>query len=143
MLVAFENLLVAFDLLKKGQTKTAAPYEVPRDHRIGVGFWGAGRGWLTHHLEMDKGALTNYQVVTPSTFNASPRDPFGQGGPYEQAVMSTPILEEYSKPEEFTGIDIFRAIRSFDPCMPCTTHLHADDRVVTREVNTCMCGAAH
>jgi hydrogenase large subunit len=140
MLVAYENLLICFEQIKKGETKTATPYEVPKDHRIGVGFWGAGRGWLTHHLEMDKGALINYQIITPSTINASPRDPFGQGGAYEEAVMNTPILEEYDRPEDYTGIDIFRAIRSFDPCMPCTTHIHHDDRVVTREVNTCGCG---
>jgi hydrogenase large subunit len=140
MLVAYENLLIAFELLKRGETRTASPYSVPRDERIGVGFWGAGRGWLTHHLVMDKGALVNYQIITPSTFNASPRDPFGQAGAYEEAVTNTPILEEYDRPEDFTGIDIFRAIRSFDPCMPCTTHIHTDDVVLTREVNTCACG---
>lgn len=140
MLVAYENLLIAFDLMKKGDTKTATPYEVPKDHRIGVGFWGAGRGWLSHHLEMDQGALINYQILTPSTWNASPRDPFGQTGPYEEAVVSTPILEEFDKPEEFTGIDIFRAVRSFDPCMPCTTHVYTDEQVISTEVNTCGCG---
>jgi hydrogenase large subunit len=140
MLVAYENLLLAFDLLGKGESRAASPYVVPQDERIGVGFWGAGRGWLTHHLVMDKGTLVNYQVVTPSTINASPRDPFGNGGAYEEAVMNTPILEEYDRPEDFTGIDIFRAIRSFDPCMPCTTHVHTEKTVVSREVNTCACG---
>jgi hydrogenase large subunit len=140
MLVAYENLLIAFELVKKGQTRTATPYKVPNDERIGVGFWGAGRGWLTHHLLMDKGKLINYQIITPSTINASPRDPFGQIGAYEEAVLRTPILEEFDRPEDFTGIDIFRAIRSFDPCMPCTTHIHTDDAVITREVNTCACG---
>lgn len=140
MLVAYENLLIAFDLIKQGETRVATPYVVPQDHRIGVGFWGAGRGWLTHHLEMDKGALLNYQIITPSTINASPRDPFGNGGAYEEAITNTPILEEYDRPEDFTGIDIFRALRSFDPCMPCTTHIYSDGGVVTREVNTCGCG---
>ncbi|MBW3623659.1 MAG: nickel-dependent hydrogenase large subunit [Armatimonadetes bacterium] len=139
-LVALDNLYIAFELMKQGKTKTATPYEVPQDERIGVGFWGAGRGWLTHHLVMDKGALVDYQIITPSTINASPKDPWGHGGAYEEAVVNTPILEEYDKPEEFTGIDIFRAIRSFDPCMPCTTHIHSDTHVVTREVNTCACG---
>ncbi|MBI3966218.1 MAG: nickel-dependent hydrogenase large subunit [Chloroflexi bacterium] len=140
MLVGYENLLICLDLIKRGETKTATPFEVPKSNRVGVGFWGAGRGWLTHHLEMDKGALVNYQIVTPSTFNASPKDPFGQAGPYEEAILNTPILEEFDRPEDFTGIDIFRALRSFDPCMPCTTHIHSDDRVITREVNTCGCG---
>src|ERR687887_570785 len=101
MLVAYENLLIAFDLMKQGHTRTATPYQIPRDQRIGVGFWGAGRGWLTHHLVMDKGALVNYQIVTPSTWNASPKDPWGNGGAYEEAVTNTPILEEYDKPEQF------------------------------------------
>jgi hydrogenase large subunit len=139
MLVAYENLLIAYDLMKRGDTRTSTPYTVPHDERIGVGFWGAGRGWLTHHLVMDKGALVNYQIITPSTINASPKDPMGQPGAYEEAVLNTPILEEYDRPEDFTGIDIFRTLRSFDPCMPCTTQVHTDDRIVTQEVNTCAC----
>jgi hydrogenase large subunit len=139
MLVGYENLLIAYDLMKSGETRTSTPYTVPHDERIGVGFWGAGRGWLTHHLVMDKGALVNYQIITPSTINASPKDPMGQPGAYEEAVLNTPILEEYDRPEDFTGIDIFRTLRSFDPCMPCTTQVHIDDRIVTQEVNTCAC----
>ncbi len=61
---------------------------------------------------------------------------------YEEAVLNTPILEDAGS-EVFNGIDIQRAIRSFDPCMPCTTHIHSDEGVVTREVNTCACGAEH
>jgi hydrogenase large subunit len=141
MLVAYENLLIAFDLIKKGETRTSTPYTVPYNERIGVGFWGAGRGWLTHHLVMDKGALVNYQIVTPSTINASPTDPFGHPGAYEEAVLNTPIIEEFDRPEQFTGIDIFRALRSFDPCMPCTTQVHSDQHVITREINTCACSA--
>ena len=56
--------------------------------------------------------------------------------------MNTPVLEEFSSPDTYKGIDILRTIRSFDPCMPCTTHIHVDgtDQVITREVNTCACG---
>ncbi|GAC1431665.1 MAG: nickel-dependent hydrogenase large subunit [Thermoanaerobaculia bacterium] len=138
--VAYDNWLVGMDLLKKGMTKTSTPFEVPKNNRMGVGFWGAGRGWLTHHIEIDKGAIVNYQIITPSTLMASPRDPWGNPGPYEEAVLQTPILEEFDKPENFKGIDILRTIRSFDPCMPCTTHMYAGDHVVTQDVNTCACG---
>ncbi len=128
------------DLLKAGQTATSTKFEIPkRGERRGVGFWGAGRGFLIHHVVLDDGAVTNYQIITPSTFNASPRDPWGQPGMYEEAVLNTPILET-SVGEGFQGIDIQRAIRSFDPCMPCTTHIHTDRDVITREVNTCACG---
>ncbi|HXG90472.1 MAG TPA: nickel-dependent hydrogenase large subunit [Vicinamibacterales bacterium] len=140
-MVAMNNWLAAMDRLKNGDTKTSSPFEIPKTgERRGVGFWGAGRGYLTHHLVLDRGAVSNYQIVTPSTWNASPTDRWGQPGPYEEAVMNTPLLEETMDPEEFRGIDVLRAIRSFDPCMPCTTHIHSDAGVITREVNTCACG---
>jgi hydrogenase large subunit len=143
MAVAYDNWLIGLDLLRHGKDKVHTPFDLPRKGtQIGVGFWGAGRGYLTHHAVIDEGALSNYQIVTPSTFNASPKDPWGVPGPYEEAVLNTPSLEETDDPEKFKAIDILRAIRSFDPCMPCTTHIHVDgsDHVVTREVNTCGCG---
>jgi hydrogenase large subunit len=140
-LVALNNWLAAMDRLKQGDTKTSTPFEIPkRGEQRGVGFWGAGRGYLTHHLTLDRGAVANYQILTPSTWNASPSDRWRQPGPYEEAVLNTPLLEETDDPAKFKGIDILRAIRSFDPCMPCTTHIHSDAGVITREVNTCACG---
>jgi hydrogenase large subunit len=145
-LVGLESLFEAYKLFQQGERQVAAmtPAElekaIPQDERRSVGIWGAGRGWLTHHMVMDKGKITNYQIVTPSTINASPRDPWGQPGPYEEAVMNTPIIEDLSDPATFTSIDMLRAIRSFDPCMPCTTHAHTGAGEVTREVNTCSCG---
>ena len=136
--VGMANLLQAFDYWRRGETKAHTPFKVPKDERVAVGFWEAGRGYLTHHLHMDKGKLLNYQINTPSTFNASPRDPFGGLGPYEEAIIGTPILE--SVPEEDTkGIDVLRTIRSFDPCMPCTTHIDTGRGVITRELNSCSC----
>ncbi|MDQ3620262.1 MAG: nickel-dependent hydrogenase large subunit [Actinomycetota bacterium] len=145
-LVGLANLMKAYDLFKTGERRVAAvpPEEldkhIPKDERRSVGWWGAGRGWLTHHLVMDQGKIMNYQICTPSTINASPRDPWDQPGPYEQAVMNTPIIEDTSDPSKFTSIDMLRAIRSFDPCMPCTTHVHTGHGTVVREVNTCSCG---
>ena len=140
-MIALNNWTAAMERLKDGDTKTSTPFEIPKHgERLGVGFWGAGRGYLTHHVVLDRGAVSNYQIVTPSTWNASPTDRWGQPGPYEEAVVNTPLLEETDDPKEFRGIDVLRAIRSFDPCMPCTTHIHSDAGVVTREVNTCACG---
>ena len=139
-LIAYENLLVGLDLMRKGETKLAVDHTVPKDFRIGAGFWGAGRGYLTHHLVMDKGVIENYQILTPSTWMASPKDPWGNPGPYEEAVAATPLLENYEKPEDFKGIDVLRTIRSFDPCMPCTTHIFTGKRVISRDVVTCACG---
>ncbi len=142
-MVAMDNWILAMDMLKKGQTQVHTPFEPPKSGvQIGVGYWGAGRGYLTHHAIIEDGALANYQILTPSTWNASPKDPWGTPGPYEEAVLNTPILETFSGPEDYKGIDILRTIRSFDPCMPCTTHIHVDGSplCVTREVNTCACG---
>jgi hydrogenase large subunit len=140
-LVALNNWLAAMDRLKDGDTRTSTPFEIPkRGEQRGVGFWGAGRGYLTHHLVLDRGAVANYQILTPSTWNASPTDPWGQPGPYEEAVLNTPLLEESDDPKQFRGLDILRAIRSFDPCMPCTTHIQSEGGLITREVTTCACG---
>ncbi len=139
-LIAFENFTRALDYWKKGETKVHTKCEVPQKGRqIGVGFWEAGRGYLSHHIIIENGKIANYQILTPSTWNASPVDPFGKPGPYEEAVLNTPILET-SHPDKFIGIDIQRAIRSFDPCMPCTTHMYVGDRVITRDVTSCACG---
>ena len=142
-LVALNVWLQASDLMKRGETAVSTKFEIPkRGQRQGVGFWGAGRGYLTHHVVLDGGVVTNYQIITPSTINASPRDPWDTPGMYEIAVLNTPVIEQIEG-NSFTGIDILRAIRSFDPCMPCTTHVQSDQGLITREVNTCACGSEH
>ncbi len=131
-------LMQAFEYWRKGETKVSTPFKVPRDERVSVGVWEAGRGYLTHHMHMDKGKLVNYQINTPSTWNASPRDPLGSPGPYEEAIVGTPLLESVGD-DDIKGIDVLRAIRSFDPCMPCTTHMDTGRGIITREVNSCGC----
>ncbi|MDD9824649.1 MAG: nickel-dependent hydrogenase large subunit [Gammaproteobacteria bacterium] len=146
MMVTMENWVRAQDLLKRGETRVATQFKIPRRGRhIGVGFWGAGRGFLAHWCVINNGVLENYQICTPSTINACPRTPWGEPGAYERAVLNTPIIESnFQDEKQFKGIDILRALRSFDPCMPCTTHvmLENTDRVVTREVTTCACGVS-
>jgi hydrogenase large subunit len=120
-LVAYENLLLAYDLRRREglAPDVSRPFAIPSEHAIGVGFWGSANGALSHHMEIDGRVIRNYQIVGPSTWTASPRDAFGTPGPYEQAVLATPLLST-AQPERC--IDALRAIRSFDPCMNCTTH---------------------
>ena len=139
LMVAYEQLLSAMDLLDAGETAMSAPFTV-RDG-MGVGYWEAGRGALTHHCEIRDGKLANYQIVTPSTWMASPRDPWGGPGPYEEAVIGLRLLEEDVAAEPFTGIDVLRVIRSFDPCLPCTVHMHSPTGTISRDATTCACGA--
>jgi hydrogenase large subunit len=137
LMTAYTFALRALDYLREGETTMATPYEV-RDG-IGVGFWEGGRGSLTHYCVVEDGRLANYQILTPSTWMASPQDPWGVPGPYEEAVLHTPLLEEIGDPADFVGVDILRAIRSFDPCLPCAVHLDTGQGVVVRDATTCAC----
>ena len=80
-----------------------------------------------HHMVIRDGKIANYQPYPPTPWNANPRDVYGTPGPYEDAVQNTPIFEE-NGPENFKGIDIMRAVRSFDPCLPCGVHMYTGGR---------------
>ncbi|WP_396611346.1 nickel-dependent hydrogenase large subunit [Haloferax sp. S1W] len=141
-LVCYTGFIESLELLKSGKTDVHTPFSLPKKGvQRGVGFWEAGRGYLTHHIVIEDGVIDNYQILTPSTWMASPTDPFGNPGPYEEAARNTPLLEDFTDQSDFSGIDILRSIRSFDPCMPCTVHLHTDDRadVITEDVTACGC----
>jgi hydrogenase large subunit len=108
--------------LHAGHTKTWNDFKVP-DEAISCGFHEAVRGVLSHHVVIRKGKIANYHPYPPTPWNASPRDIHGTAGPYEDAVQNTPIFEE-NPPDKFRGIDVMRAVRSFDPCLPCGVHMY-------------------
>jgi hydrogenase large subunit len=108
--------------LHAGNSRTWADFKVP-DEAIGCGFHEAVRGVLSHHVVIRDGKIANYHPYPPTPWNASPRDIYGTPGPYEDAVQNTPIFEE-NGPDKFKGIDIMRAVRSFDPCLPCGVHMY-------------------
>jgi hydrogenase large subunit len=107
--------------VRGGNTKTWEPFKVPEEG-IGCGFTEAVRGVLSHHMVIRGGKIANYHPYPPTPWNANPRDVYGTPGPYEDAVQNTPIFEE-NPPDKFKGIDIMRAVRSFDPCLPCGVHM--------------------
>ena len=108
--------------LHAGRTETWTKFDVP-DEAIGCGFHEAVRGVLSHHVVIRDGKIANYHPYPPTPWNATPRDSYGTPGPYEDAVQGTPIFEE-NGPDKFKGIDIMRAVRSFDPCLPCGVHMY-------------------
>jgi hydrogenase large subunit len=112
----------ALEELHAGKTKTWSDFKVPEE-AIGCGFHEAVRGVLSHHVVIRKGKIANYHPYPPTPWNANPRDIYGTPGPYEDAVQNTPIFEE-NGPDKFKGIDIMRAVRSFDPCLPCGVHMY-------------------
>jgi Ni,Fe-hydrogenase I large subunit len=87
------------------------------DVAAGAGFHEAPRGALGHWVQIEKGRIARYQIVVPSTWNAGPRDAGDVRGPYEQALLGTPVAD----PEQ--PIELLRTIHSFDPCMACGVHV--------------------
>jgi hydrogenase large subunit len=124
--------------LHRGNTKTWNDFKVP-DEAIGCGFHEAVRGVLSHHVVIRGGKIANYHPYPPTPWNANPRDIYGTPGPYEDAVQNTPIFEE-NGPDKFKGIDIMRAVRSFDPCLPCGVHMYLGDGKVLETRHSPMFG---
>ncbi|MBT3257396.1 MAG: Ni,Fe-hydrogenase I large subunit [Deltaproteobacteria bacterium] len=88
----------------------------PQENGRGFGLVQAHRGALGHWVTLEGGKISQYQVITPTTWNASPRDGNGIRGPWEEALVGTLIKD----PEH--PVEIEHTIRSFDPCMVCCVH---------------------
>jgi hydrogenase large subunit len=84
----------------------------------GVGLTEAPRGALAHWIKIKDGKIENYQLVVPSTWNASPRDAKGQRSAYEEALIGTRVANSEQP------LEILRTIHSFDPCIACAVHLY-------------------
>ncbi|MEJ2534845.1 MAG: nickel-dependent hydrogenase large subunit [Gammaproteobacteria bacterium] len=122
MRMVFDNMMAN---IKAGDTATAnmdlwEPSTWPKDTK-GVGYGEAPRGSLGHWVHIKDTKLANYQAIVPSTWNASPRDPAGNIGAYEAALLNTPMADP-TQP-----LEILRTIHSFDPCLACASHIIAPD----------------
>jgi hydrogenase large subunit len=139
-----ESILVAnwsqefFDQLmaniKNGDTRTAnidkwEPATWPAEAK-GVGMTEAPRGALAHWIVIKDKKIENYQLVVPSTWNASPRDGQGQRSAYEASLIGTPIAD----PEQ--PLEILRTIHSFDPCLACAVHVYDEKGSYVHQVQT-------
>jgi len=118
--------------LKSGDTSTAEtskwnPSTWSEDAK-GFGFSEAPRGSLGHWVKIHGGKIASYQIVVPSTWNASPKDAKGQHGAYEAALMGTPMADP-QRP-----VEILRTIHSFDPCLACASHVIGPDGRTLAEV---------
>ena len=96
----------------------------------GVGLTEAPRGALAHFIVTEKDRVKNYQMVVPTTWNASPRDKNGQRSAYEAALVGTPVHD----PEQ--PLEIIRTIHSFDPCLACAIHLYDEDGKHVHQLET-------
>jgi hydrogenase large subunit len=138
---AFHFLERAMEEVRAGRTKVFEDFEVP-DESIGCGFHEAVRGVLSHHMVIRDGKIANYHPYPPTPWNGSPTDSFGTPGPYEDAVGGMPIFEDNGR-DTFRGIDIMRAVRSFDPCLPCGVHMYLGNGKTLKQVHSPMFGQAN
>jgi hydrogenase large subunit len=88
----------------------------------GVGLTEAPRGALGHWVEVNNDQIVNYQVITPTCWNASPRDNKSVPGPMEKALIGTSV----ANPDQ--PVEALRVIHSFDPCLSCAVHMIRPDR---------------
>lgn len=97
----------------------------------------APRGALAHYVHITDRKVTNYQMVVPTTWNASPRDPMGQHSAFEASVIGTPVAGMAADSAEM-ALSIVRTLHSFDPCMACAVHLYDENGTVIHrvEINT-------
>ncbi len=82
----------------------------------GYGFINAARGSLGHWVKIRNGKIANYQVITPTSWNASPRDSEDRRGHWEQSFIGLEI-KDLSNP-----LELCHVVRSHDACLVCTVH---------------------
>ncbi|MGE5547669.1 MAG: nickel-dependent hydrogenase large subunit [Solirubrobacterales bacterium] len=94
----------------------------------GMGLTQAARGALGHWISIAGGRIERYQIITPTAWNASPRDAAGVRGAWEEALIGTPVRD----PEN--PVEVGHVIRSFDPCLVCSVHTVRGRRTLGRAV---------
>jgi hydrogenase large subunit len=82
----------------------------------GFGLVHAARGVLGHWVRIDNGVIEHYQIITPTAWNASPRDSNGTRGPWEESLIGTEITD-LANP-----VELGHVVRSYDACLVCTVH---------------------
>ena len=92
--------------------------------KSGAGLLEAPRGALGHWMSMNSaGKIGNYQIISPTTWNASPKGSDLKSGPMELALMGGKIMPSgYIPGAENNPLAIYHVVRSFDPCVSCAVH---------------------
>ncbi|MGB5964702.1 MAG: nickel-dependent hydrogenase large subunit [Sulfurimonadaceae bacterium] len=83
----------------------------------GHAFYEVPRGVLSHFVRIENAKIANYQVIAPTTWNASPKDGKNLRGPYEESLIGLKLADP-SQP-----LEVLRAVHSFDPCLACAVHV--------------------
>jgi len=113
----FINQLVENIKYYDTETWTKYSFETLPNELKGRAFFEVPRGVLSHFINIEEGKIQNYQVIAPTTWNASPKDEKGQRGPYEEALIGIK-LHDPSQP-----LEVLKVLHSFDPCLACAVHI--------------------
>lgn len=82
----------------------------------GFGLTEASRGALGHWVQIGNDGIEHYQIITPTAWNASPRDSNETRGPVEESLIGTEIKDTNNP------VELGHVVRSFDACLVCTVH---------------------
>jgi hydrogenase large subunit len=120
--------------IKNGDTRTQnndkwEPDSWPKTAK-GIGMVEAPRGALSHFIVIDDKKIGNYQLVVPTTWNASPRDPQGKRSAYEESLIGTPVADPK------LPLEVIRTIHSFDPCLACAVHVYDENGTTIHDLKT-------
>jgi len=91
-------------------------FPMPPVSGTGIGLVEAPRGALGHWLTISDSVIDRYQVISPTTWNGSPRDERAQPGPLEKSLEGV-VVKDKDDP-----IEVLRIVHSFDPCLQCAVH---------------------
>jgi hydrogenase large subunit len=83
---------------------------------VSMGLVEAPRGALGHWLTIEDGKIARYQVISPTTWNGSPRDEQNQPGALEKSLEGVHVNDPNDP------IEALRIVHSFDPCVQCAVH---------------------
>ncbi|MHC4617009.1 MAG: nickel-dependent hydrogenase large subunit [Planctomycetota bacterium] len=95
---------------------TIVEHEIPETGQ-GAGLAEAPRGSVGHWISVKDKKTERYQVITPTAWNASPKDDKDQPGAVEQAITGTKVKDKENP------FELVRIVRAFDPCLACSIHL--------------------
>lgn len=112
------TLIPVMDMWLNEISQNSSFYNPPGVIKDGEGFglMDVTRGALGHWVKIRNGKIDHYQIITPTAWNASPRDSSGVRGPIEEALVGT-FIKDINNPVELGHI-----VRSFDACLVCTVH---------------------
>ena len=120
--------------IKNGDSRTQnnakwEPETWPKQAK-GIGMVEAPRGALSHFIVIEDKKIANYQLVVPTTWNASPRDLKGQRSAFEESLIGTPVADPK------IPLEVLRTIHSFDPCLACAVHLYDENGTTIHDLKT-------